>query len=82
MGRTWGPDAITDQQYGGQLAWGMGELPVVALAIGVFVAWRRADDRDARRLDRKADRDGDADLRAYNEMLANIAKHDREAPPR
>jgi cytochrome c oxidase assembly factor CtaG/putative copper export protein len=82
MGRTWGPDAIRDQQYGGQLAWGMGELPVVVLAIAVFIMWRRADDRDARRLDRKADRDNDADLRAYNEMLASIARNDAEGPHR
>ena len=47
MGRPWGPDAITDQQYGGQLAWGMGELPVLALAIGVIALWRQSDDRES-----------------------------------
>lgn len=78
MGRDWGPDAITDQQYGGQLAWGMGELPVVLLAILVVTAWRQSDARETSRLDRKADRDNDADLRAYNEMLARTARDDRE----
>lgn len=78
MGRTWGPDAITDQQYGGQLAWGMGELPVVVLAILVVTAWRQQDARETLRLDRKADRDQDADLRAYNEMLAKVSKEDRD----
>jgi cytochrome c oxidase assembly factor CtaG/putative copper export protein len=78
MGRTWGPDAITDQQYGGQLAWGMGELPVVLLAILVVTAWRQADARETARSDRKADRDHDADLKAYNEMLARVARDDRE----
>ena len=77
MGRTWGPDAITDQQYGGQLAWGMGELPVVILAILVVTSWRQADARETVRSDRKAERDHDADLRAYNEMLAKVSEQDR-----
>jgi len=76
MGRDWGPDAITDQQYGGSLAWAMGELPVVVLAILVVAAWKRSDTRDAVRLDRKAERDHDADLNAYNAMLAEAAKED------
>ncbi|WP_062300344.1 cytochrome c oxidase assembly protein [Demequina maris] len=76
MGRTWGPDAITDQQYGGQIAWGIGEFPVVLLAIGIVFAWRRADAKETRRLDRKAERDDDAELRAYNAMLARTAEED------
>ncbi|WP_062462421.1 cytochrome c oxidase assembly protein [Demequina soli] len=76
MGRTWGPDAITDQQYGGGVAWGIGELPVVLLAIGIITAWRRADDKESRRKDRQADRDDDAELRAYNAMLAATAQDD------
>lgn len=78
MGRDWGPDALTDQQYGGQIAWGIGELPVVMLAVGVILAWRIADTKEARRKDRQADRDDDAELRAYNEMLAQTAKRDNE----
>ncbi|MDN4477903.1 cytochrome c oxidase assembly protein [Demequina sp. SYSU T00039] len=76
MGRDWGPDAITDQQYGGQIAWGIGELPVLLLAIGIVTAWRRADAKETRRKDRQADRDHDAELRAYNEMLARTAEQD------
>lgn len=76
MGRDWGPDAIADQQYGGQIAWGIGELPVLLLAIGIVIAWRRADAKETRRRDRQADRDHDAELRAYNEMLARTAEHD------
>lgn len=73
MGRDWGPDAITDQQYGGSIAWGVGEFPVLLLAIGVLVAWRRADAREGRRKDREADRDNDADLGAYNVMLSRLS---------
>jgi cytochrome c oxidase assembly factor CtaG/putative copper export protein len=72
MGRDWGADALADQQYGGQIAWGIGELPVLLLAIGVMMAWRQADTREGTRKDRQADRDGDAELKAYNEMLTRM----------
>lgn len=76
MGRDWGADAISDQQYGGQIAWGIGELPTVLLAIGVVVAWRSADTRESKRKDRQADRDDDAELKRYNAMLAQVAQDD------
>lgn len=74
MGRAWGPSAIVDQQTGGGIAWSIGEIPTLALAIVVVVMWARSDSMLARRLDRKADRDGDADLAEYNEMLAKLEK--------
>lgn len=80
MGRTWGPDAIADQQYGGAIAWGLGEIPVVFLAVAVFIMWRRADTKEGRRLDRQAERDDDAQLRAYNAMLGRIAAADAGGP--
>jgi len=73
MGRTWGPDALADQQFGGALAWGIGEVPVVLIAIVVLVQWRRDDARETRRKDRQAARDDDAELRAYNAMLGRMA---------
>ncbi|MFS0705163.1 cytochrome c oxidase assembly protein [Cellulomonas sp. 179-A 9B4 NHS] len=76
MGRPWGPSAIRDQQLGGSVAWGIGEIPTVVLAIVVAVQWTRDDERTARRNDRRADRDGDAELGEYNAMLAGLA--DRE----
>jgi len=74
MGRPWGPSAIADQQAGGGIAWSVGEIPTVILAIVVAIMWARSDERDAKRLDRKAERDGDADLEEYNRMLAQRAK--------
>jgi putative copper resistance protein D len=74
MGRPWGPSAIEDQRIGGGIAWSIGEIPTVVLAITVVVLWARSDSLLARRLDRKADRDGDADLGEYNEMLAELQK--------
>lgn len=69
MGRTWGLAPLADQQAGGGIAWSVGEIPTVALAILVAVLWSRSDARDAKRQDRTADRDGDAELAAYNAML-------------
>ncbi|WP_129787479.1 cytochrome c oxidase assembly protein [Promicromonospora panici] len=73
MGRPWGPSAIEDQQKGGAVAWGIGELPTLLLAVGVAISWARSDAREAKRNDRKAERDGDAELEAYNKMLAEKA---------
>ncbi|QDC26221.1 copper resistance protein CopD [Georgenia yuyongxinii] len=70
LGLPWGVDALADQEKGGAITWGIGELPTLALAIAVAFSWSKADDRAARRSDRQADRDEDAELRAYNEMLA------------
>jgi putative copper resistance protein D len=70
MGRTLGLAPLADQQAGGGIAWSVGEIPTVILAIVVVYLWSRSDERDAKRQDRTAERDGDADLAAYNEMLA------------
>ena len=72
----WVPDPLADQQRGGAIAWGIGELPTLALALLVTLAWVRADAAEARRHDRQAARDGDADLAAYNARLARLAEHD------
>lgn len=74
MGRPWGPSAIIDQQIGGGIAWSIGEIPTLALALIVVVMWARSDASLAKRLDRKAERDGDADLVEYNEMLKKLQK--------
>lgn len=73
LGRTWGRSPIADQQLGGAVAWGIGELPTLLLGMGIAVAWVRSDDRESRRSDRQADRDGDAELTAYNAQLAQLA---------
>jgi putative copper resistance protein D len=44
--------------------------------IALLVQWRRSDERTAKRLDRAADRDDDADLAAYNAMLAKLARRE------
>ena len=77
MGRTWGPTPLEDQKIGGAIAWGIGELPTAALTIIVSVQWFRSDARDARRLDRAADRGGNKDLENYNAMLSKLADRDQ-----
>ncbi|RJT87115.1 cytochrome c oxidase assembly protein [Cryobacterium melibiosiphilum] len=77
MGRTWGLSAIGDQQFGGGIAWGVGELPTIALAIVVAIQWSRNDEKVTKRLDRNADRTEDAELNAYNERFAKLAAHDQ-----
>lgn len=77
-GREWGGSAIHDQQIGGSIAWGIGEIPTVAVAILVAIQWTRDDERTARRRDRKVERDGDSELDDYNAMLARMAEGDAE----
>jgi len=73
MGYTDTGALLEDQAVGGSVAWGAGELPVLIAAIVVAVQWARDDERTARRRDRQADRDGDAELTAYNAHLAELA---------
>jgi cytochrome c oxidase assembly factor CtaG len=77
LGRDWGRDLLADQRLGGSLAWAVGEIPTLVLALVLVVQWSRSDDREAKRRDRAADRDGDAELEAYNSMLAKLAARDR-----
>jgi len=74
MGREWGDTPLADQVRGGEIAWSVGEIPTLALAILVAVMWSRDDSRETKRRDRQADRDGDAELEAYNRMLAGRAE--------
>lgn len=82
LGREWGPSAIVDQQLGGAVAWGIGEVPTLLVAIGVAIMWSRSDARETRRTDRAADRNNDADLTAYNDMFAKLAERDAKLAER
>ncbi len=79
MGRTWGQSPLADQQTGGGIAWGIGELPTAALTIIVAIQWARSDDRDAKRLDRASDRSGNEDLSEYNRMLERLAQRKEDS---
>ncbi|ROS79065.1 cytochrome c oxidase assembly protein [Cellulomonas sp. PhB143] len=75
-GRPWGPSAIVDQQRGGGIAWGIGEIPTLALAFVVALSWSRSDEKEARRRDRRVARTGDVEMDEYNAMLARLKERD------
>jgi putative copper resistance protein D len=76
MGREWGLDPLADQQAGGAIAWGIGELPTIVLTLLVVTQWARSDERERRRIDRAAARTGDEELENYNDMLARLAQRE------
>lgn len=60
------------QVRGGTIMWAISEVPTVGYAIIVAVMWMKSEDRRARQYDRKAQRDGGAELAAYNAYLASL----------
>ena len=74
---SWHTDLMGDQRLGGGMAWAAGEIPLALVMIALLVQWSRSDRRTAVRLDRAADRDDDAELVAYNAMLAGLARGDK-----
>lgn len=74
---SWHTDLLGDQRLGGGIAWAAGEFPLVIVMLALLVQWARSDRRTAKRLDRAADRDDDAELAAYNAMLAQLAGRDK-----
>jgi cytochrome c oxidase assembly factor CtaG len=73
---SWHGDLLADQRLAGAIAWSAGEVPLGVVIIALLIQWRRSDQRTARRLDRAADRDEDAELAAYNAMLAELSRRD------
>jgi putative copper resistance protein D len=82
MGRTWGATPLEDQYVGGGVAWSVGEIPTLILAITVAIQWSRSDERHQKRRDRHVDRVGDLELDAYNEELARLADRDARVAAR
>lgn len=68
----WMTDPLRDTQLGGQVAWGISEIPMLFMVVMVTLQWMKSDQREARRKDRQADRDGDAELDAYNAYLGRL----------
>lgn len=67
-----GVDPLSDQHAAGGIAWAFSEIPTVIVLIALVFQWWRSEERVARRQDRAADRDGDAELAAYNAYLASL----------
>ncbi|MGW7043509.1 cytochrome c oxidase assembly protein [Streptomyces avermitilis] len=67
-----GIDALTDQNAAGGIAWAFSEIPSVLVLLALLFQWYGSEQRQARRTDRAADRDGDKELEAYNAYLASL----------
>jgi putative copper resistance protein D len=77
LDRPYRTDLLADQYLGGGISWAMGEVPLVLVFGALFVQWVRSDMREARRRDRAADRDADAELQAYNDYLKGLDQNPR-----
>jgi putative copper resistance protein D len=55
------------------MAWAAGEIPMVVVLVALLVQWARSDAREARRFDRRAESDGEAELTAYNALLTQLS---------
>ncbi|MGW5053545.1 cytochrome c oxidase assembly protein [Actinokineospora sp. NPDC004072] len=74
----WNTDLLADQRLGGGIAWASGEIPLLVVLIALLVQWARADDREARRSDRRMDSGDSDDLEAYNAMLKKLADRQQQ----
>lgn len=83
LDRPYRTDLLEDQYLGGSLSWALGEVPIVMVLVALFVTWVRSDAREARRVDRAADRDGDdGALEQYNAWLSRLNAAEREREER
>ncbi|MEU2082922.1 cytochrome c oxidase assembly protein [Streptomyces albus] len=64
--------ALSDQSAAGGIAWAFSEIPSVIVLVALVFQWYVSEQRTARRRDRRADRDGDQELAAYNAYLASL----------
>lgn len=56
LGRTWGPDPLTDQQVAGVVMWGAGDIILLGALILAVMAWLRAEEQRERRIRRIEER--------------------------
>ncbi|MGC3995599.1 MAG: cytochrome c oxidase assembly protein [Propionicimonas sp.] len=76
---SWVGDLLADQNIAGQITWFTGEVPAFIAVIVLAAQWFRSDSREAAAADRRADTgEGEDELGAYNDMLAQLAERDRE----
>ena len=74
LARTWGPSALVDQQIGGVVMWGVGDLLMLGVVPLLVAAWMRADARrtirsDARLSASRASRAAEAARPAVDEPV-------------
>lgn len=78
IARPWWPDFLADQRMGASIGWAMGEIPILLALIATFIQWIRADEKDARRIERNSNRARQSgepdDLDKYNQYLSSLNK--------
>ncbi|SEG70394.1 putative copper resistance protein D [Actinacidiphila yanglinensis] len=68
---------LSDQTAAGGIAWAFSEIPSVVVLVALLFQWYTSEKRQARRTDRAAERNGDAELVAYNAYLASLQARGR-----
>ena len=64
---------------GGQIAWGVGEIPTLIMMIIIAVQWARSDERESKRRDRFTNDHGDHELDDYNAYLTKLNELNAQA---
>ncbi len=85
----WIEDVVKDSMIGGQVAWGIAELPSLLLMVIIGIQWSRSDLRAGKRRDRYTYQHGDTELADYNAYLKALQgrsddweeRHRGERPP-
>ncbi|WP_329501122.1 cytochrome c oxidase assembly protein [Kitasatospora herbaricolor] len=72
-----GTDLLEDQKLAGGITWAFGEIPTAIVLIALVFQWMKSEERQARRRDRAEERNGDAELNAYNDYLASLDQRGR-----
>ncbi len=57
FGRTWGLSPLDDQTWAGGLMWATGDITMFFAMFTIFIQWIQDSKREARRIDRKLDRE-------------------------
>ncbi|WKN46612.1 cytochrome c oxidase assembly protein [Nocardioides sp. Arc9.136] len=81
LGRDWGDTLAGDQYLGASIGWGMGEYPLLVMAIALLISWVRADGRERRRFDRREDRENGRQLAQYNDYLRQLSAAGKQLSP-
>lgn len=74
----WIPDLLAEQNIAGQATWFLGEVPLFVVIAVLSAQWFRQDSKDAAASDSADESGADNSFDAYNDMLAELARRDRQ----
>ena len=72
----WVGDLLAVQNIAGQITWFTGEVPAFVAVVMLAAQWFRSDNAEATAFDERERADGEDELSAYNDMLAELARRD------